>query len=127
MLTVGATGNQNGTALYEGVVVLFLGQVFGVELTFIQQIQVVMMSILAGVGTAGVPGGSIPLIMVVLTNVKVPPEGIAVILGVDRLCDMCRTVLNVTGDLVLATCVAGDETANDAAILAAEGVPPPTG
>ena len=89
--------------------VLFLAQVFSVDLDFGAQIKVVLMSILAGVGTAGVPGGSIPLIMIVLSNVGVRPEGIALILGVDRLCDMCRTVLNVTGDLVLATCVAGDE------------------
>jgi DAACS family dicarboxylate/amino acid:cation (Na+ or H+) symporter len=115
VLTVGATGNQNGTALYEGVVVLFLAQVFNHDLTFAQQIKVVLMSILAGVGTAGVPGGSIPLIMIVLRSVNVPPEGIAIILGVDRLCDMCRTVLNVTGDLVLATCVAGEEMADPAA------------
>jgi DAACS family dicarboxylate/amino acid:cation (Na+ or H+) symporter len=112
VLTVGATGNQNGTALYEGVVVLFLAQVFNQDLTIAQQFKVVLMSILAGVGTAGVPGGSIPLIMVVLRSVNVPPEGIAVILGVDRLCDMCRTVLNVSGDLVLATCVAGEEPAD---------------
>ncbi len=120
VLTVGATGNQNGTALYEGVVVLFLAQVFNQDLTFAQQIKVVLMSILAGVGTAGVPGGSIPLIMIVLRSVNVPPEGIAIILGVDRLCDMCRTVLNVTGDLVLATCVAGEETAD----VTAATVPP---
>jgi len=110
VLTVGATGNQNGTALYEGIVVLFLAQVFGVELTVGNQISVVLMSILAGVGTAGVPGGSIPLIMIVLRSVNVPGEAIAIVLGVDRLCDMCRTVLNVSGDLVLATCVAGGET-----------------
>ena len=112
VLTIGSTGNQNGTALYEGVVVLFLAQVFGVELSFGQQVTVVLMSILAGVGTAGVPGGSIPLICVVLDTVGVPPEGIALILGIDRILDMCRTVLNVAGDLVLATCVAGkDQTA----------------
>ncbi len=111
VLTVGATGNQNGTALYEGVVVLFLAQVFGQDLTFAQQVQVVLMATLAGVGTAGVPGGSIPLIMIVLASVGVPAEGIAVILGVDRICDMCRTVLNVTGDLVLTTCVAKEEPA----------------
>lgn len=109
VLTVGATGNQNGTALFEGVVVLFLAQVFGVELTLMQQVSVVLMSVLAGVGTAGVPGGSIPLIVVVLRSVGVPGEGIAIILGVDRLLDMCRTTLNVTGDLVLATCVAAGE------------------
>jgi DAACS family dicarboxylate/amino acid:cation (Na+ or H+) symporter len=109
VLTVGATANQNGTALFEGVVVLFLAQVFGVNLTYMQQFTVVLMSILAGVGTAGVPGGSIPLIVIVLKSVGVPGEGIAIILGVDRLLDMCRTVLNVTGDLVLATCVSRSE------------------
>jgi DAACS family dicarboxylate/amino acid:cation (Na+ or H+) symporter len=106
VLTIGSTGNQNGTALYEGVVVLFLAQAFGVELSFGQQLTVVLMSILAGVGTAGVPGGSIPLVVIVLKSVNVPGEGIAIILGIDRILDMCRTVLNVSGDLVLATCVA---------------------
>ena len=105
VLTVGATGNQNGTALFEGVVVLFLAQVFGVELNLGQQITVVLMSVLAGVGTAGVPGGSIPLIIVVLKSVGVPADGIAIILGVDRLLDMSRTLVNVVGDLVVATCV----------------------
>jgi DAACS family dicarboxylate/amino acid:cation (Na+ or H+) symporter len=109
VLTVGATGNQNGTALFEGVVVLFMAQVFGIELTVAQQVQVVLMSILAGVGTAGVPGGSLPLIVVLMTSLKIPGEGIAIIMGIDRLLDMCRTVLNVTGDLVVATCVAGGE------------------
>ncbi|MCU0962976.1 MAG: dicarboxylate/amino acid:cation symporter [Pirellulaceae bacterium] len=105
VLTIGATGNQNGTALYEGVVVLFLAQVFGVDLSLGQQITVVLLSVLAGVGTAGVPGGSIPMIVLVLQSIGVPGESIAIILGIDRICDMCRTTLNVTGDLVLATCV----------------------
>ena len=105
VLTVGATANQNGTALYEGVVVLFLAQVFGVQLDISQQITVVLMSVLAGIGTAGVPGGSIPMIVVVLQSVGVPPDGIAIILGVDRILDMCRTTLNVFGDLTMATCV----------------------
>jgi DAACS family dicarboxylate/amino acid:cation (Na+ or H+) symporter len=109
VLTVGATGNQNGTALFEGVVVLFLAQVFGVELTLTQQIMVVLMSILAGIGTAGVPGGSIPMIIVVMQSVGVPAEGIGIILGVDRILDMSRTVLNVTGDLAVAQCVARTE------------------
>lgn len=108
VLTVGATGNQNGTALFEGVVVLFLAQVFGVSLTAGQQLQVVLMAMLAGIGTAGVPGGSLPLVAVIAQSVGVPAEGIGLILGVDRLLDMCRTVLNVTGDLVVAACVAGD-------------------
>ncbi|MGE0756293.1 MAG: dicarboxylate/amino acid:cation symporter [Pirellulaceae bacterium] len=105
VLTVGSTANQNGTALYEGVTVLFLAQVFGVELSLVQQITVVLMSILAGIGTAGVPGGSLPLVAMVLQSVGVPPEGIGIILGVDRLLDMCRTTLNVTGDIAVAACV----------------------
>jgi DAACS family dicarboxylate/amino acid:cation (Na+ or H+) symporter len=109
VLTVGATANQNGTALFEGVVVLFLAQVFGKDLSFAQQLTVVLMAVIAGVGTAGVPGGSIPLIIIVLKQVGVPSEGIAIILGVDRLLDMCRTTLNVTGDLVLAACVSRTE------------------
>ncbi len=109
VLTVGATGNQNGTALFEGVTILFLAQVFGINLSLSQQVTVVLMSILAGVGTAGVPGGSIPLIVIVLQSVGIPPEGIGIILGVDRFLDMCRTTLNVTGDLVCATVVARSE------------------
>lgn len=114
VLTVGATGNQNGTALYEGVVVLFMAQVFGVDLTIGEQLRVVLMAVLAGVGTAGVPGGSLPLIVVLMQSVGIPGEGIGLIMGIDRLLDMCRTVLNVTGDLVVATCVAGKSAAADA-------------
>lgn len=109
VLTVGATGNQNGTALYEGVVVLFLAQVMGVELSASAQFTVVLMAVLAGVGTAGVPGGSLPLIIVVMQSVGVDGGAIAIILGVDRLLDMCRTVVNVTGDLAIAACVAHSE------------------
>jgi DAACS family dicarboxylate/amino acid:cation (Na+ or H+) symporter len=105
VLTVGSTANQNGTALYEGVTVLFLAQVFGVDLSLQQQVTVVLMSVLAGIGTAGIPGGSLPLIVLVLQSVGVPGEGIGIILGVDRLLDMCRTVVNVTGDIAIATCV----------------------
>ncbi len=108
VLTVGATGNQNGTALYEGVVVLFMAQVFHVELNLVQQITVIMMSVLAGIGTAGVPGGSLPLIVVVMRSVGIPGEGIGIILGIDRILDMARTVLNVSGDLAIAACVAHD-------------------
>jgi DAACS family dicarboxylate/amino acid:cation (Na+ or H+) symporter len=105
VLTVGSTANQNGTALYEGITVLFLAQVFGIELSVGQQIVVVLMSALAGVGTAGVPGGSLPLVVLVAQSVGVPGEGIGIILGVDRLLDMCRTTLNVTGDITVAACV----------------------
>lgn len=102
VLTVGASANQNGTALFEGVTVIFLAQVYGIDLSIGQQVLVVLMSILAGVGTAGVPGGSLPLIVVLMTQVGIPAEGIGLILGVDRFLDMCRTTLNVAGDLVIA-------------------------
>jgi DAACS family dicarboxylate/amino acid:cation (Na+ or H+) symporter len=105
VLTVGATANQNGTALFEGVTVLFLAQVFHVDLSIAQQFQVVLMCIIAGIGTAGVPGGSLPMIMIIMNGVGIPGEGIALILGVDRFLDMCRTTLNVSGDLVIAALV----------------------
>jgi DAACS family dicarboxylate/amino acid:cation (Na+ or H+) symporter len=109
VLTLGSTLNQNGTALYEGITVLFLAQFFGVDLTIGGQVTVVLLSILAGVGTAGVPGGSLPLVTALLVTVGVPAEGIGIILGVDRILDMCRTVLNVTGDVTAAACVARAE------------------
>ncbi|MDZ4676764.1 MAG: dicarboxylate/amino acid:cation symporter [Oligoflexia bacterium] len=105
VLTVGSTANQNGTALFEGVTVLFLAQVYNIDLTLAQQIQVVLMSILAGIGTAGVPGGSLPLIMILLQSVGIPAEGMGLVLGVDRFLDMCRTTVNVSGDLVIAALV----------------------
>ena len=109
VLTVGATMNQNGTALYEGVTVLFLAQLAGIPLTLGQQIVVAYLAILGGIGTAGVPSGSIPFIIVVLTTIGVNPSLIALILGVDRILDMCRTTLNVTGDITAATYVARSE------------------
>ena len=112
VLTIGATANQNGTAMFEGVTVLFLAQFFGVELTLAQQVFVMAVCILAGIGTAGVPAGSLPVIALILAAVGVPPEGIGLILGVDRFLDMCRTTLNVVGDLVAATVISalsGDE------------------
>jgi dicarboxylate/amino acid:cation (Na+ or H+) symporter, DAACS family len=109
VLTVGSTANQHGTALFEGVTVLFLAQLYGVALTFGQQVMVVVVCILGGIGTAGVPAGSLPVIAMILGLVNVPAEGIGVVLGVDRLLDMCRTTLNVTGDLAAAVVVARGE------------------
>ena len=109
VLTIGSTANQNGTALFEGVTVLFLAQFYGVELTLAQQITVVFICILGGIGTAGVPAGSIPVIAMILGMVGVPAEGIGMILGVDRFLDMCRTTLNVTGDLAAAVVVSRGE------------------
>jgi DAACS family dicarboxylate/amino acid:cation (Na+ or H+) symporter len=109
VLTVGATANQNGTALFEGVTVLFLAQFFGVDLSLAQQVTVMFVCILGGIGTAGVPAGSLPVVALICGMVGVPPEGIGLILGVDRFLDMCRTTLNVTGDLMLATVVSKGE------------------
>ena len=105
VLTIGATANQNGTAMFEGVTVIFLAQFFGVELTLVQQASVMLVCILGGIGTAGVPAGSLPVIALILGSVGVPPAGIGLVLGVDRFLDMCRTTLNVVGDLVAATVV----------------------
>jgi DAACS family dicarboxylate/amino acid:cation (Na+ or H+) symporter len=109
VLTVGATANQNGTALYEGLTVLFLAQLAGVELSFAQQLMVVYLAILGGIGTAGVPAGSIPFVIGILASIGVDPALIAVVLGVDRILDMCRTTLNVSGDLAAAAWVARSE------------------
>jgi DAACS family dicarboxylate/amino acid:cation (Na+ or H+) symporter len=99
VLPLGATMNMNGTALFEGMTVLFLAQVFGVDLSLTSQIIVIVMSVITAVGAAGVPGGSIPLLVLILEMVGIPGEGIALILGVDRILDMSRTVPNVMGDL----------------------------
>lgn len=119
VLTVGATANQNGTALYEGVTVLFLAQLAGVDLGIGQQILVAYLAILGSIGTAGVPSGSIPFIILVLGTINVNPALIGVVLGVDRILDMCRTTLNVAGDLTAALYVARAESRTGSA-----GVPP---
>lgn len=105
VLTVGATMNQNGTALFEGVTVLFLAQLYGVPMGLPQQAAVMGIAVLSGIGTAGVPAASMPVIAMILGLFKIPVEGIALVMGVDRLLDMCRTTVNVTGDLVAAAVV----------------------
>jgi Na+/H+-dicarboxylate symporter len=113
--TLGATANMNGTALFEGVTVLFLAQFFNVELSLAQQVMVLLVCILGGIGAAGVPGGSLPVIASILVMFGIPPEGIGLILGVDRFLDMCRTTVNVTGDLVGSVVIARGEPADEAA------------
>ena len=88
---------------------LFLAQLYGVSLDISQQVTVVLICILGGIGTAGVPAGSIPVVAMILGLIGVPVEGIGIIMGVDRLLDMCRTTLNVTGDLAAAVIVARGE------------------
>ncbi|HAY15012.1 MAG TPA: dicarboxylate/amino acid:cation symporter [Armatimonadetes bacterium] len=126
VLTVGATANQNGTALFEGITVLFLAQFFGVELSIVQQVSVLMICILGGIGAAGVPGGSLPVIAMILAMFGIPPEGIGLILGVDRFLDMCRTTVNVGGDLVGTMVIARGESATggDVATVPRGGPPP---
>jgi dicarboxylate/amino acid:cation (Na+ or H+) symporter, DAACS family len=109
VLTIGATANQNGTALFEGVTVIFLAQFFGVDLSIGQQVMVMLVCILGGIGTAGVPSGSLPVVALICAMVKVPPEGIGLILGVNHFLDMSRTVVNVTGDLGIAAMVSKGE------------------
>ncbi len=109
VLTAGSAMNQNGTALFEGVTVLFLAQLFGVELSGVQQLEVMLICILGGIGTAGVPAGSLPVIAMIMGLFGIPPQGLGLILGVDRFLDMCRTSLNVVGDLAAAVYVAAGE------------------
>lgn len=109
VLTVGATANQNGTALFEGITILFLAQFAGVNLDFSQQLTIMGLAILAGIGTAGVPGGAWPMIGVILAKFGIPVELIGVVIGIDRILDMSRTVLNVVGDITIAACVSGLE------------------
>ena len=109
VMPLGATMNMNGTALFEGVSILFLAQVYGQDLSFAQQAMVVGMAVLTAIGAAGVPGGSLPLLAVVLAQIQVPPELLALILGVDRLVDMTRTIPNVTSDLVCSLWLARRE------------------
>ncbi|HEX7113713.1 MAG TPA: dicarboxylate/amino acid:cation symporter [Steroidobacter sp.] len=105
VLPLGATMNMSGTALYEGCVVLFVAQVFGVDLSLGQQATLLLLAVLSAVAVAGIPGGSLPLIAGLLVSFGVPPEGIGIVLGVDRLLDMARTTVNVGADLVTAAVV----------------------
>ncbi len=105
VLPLGTTMNMSGTALYEGCVVLFVAQVFGVDLSVGQQVTLLLLSVLSAVAVAGIPGGSLPLIAGLLISFGIPPEGIGIIIGVDRLLDMTRTMTNVGCDMVTTVVV----------------------
>ena len=105
VLPLGATMNMSGTALFEGCVVLFVAQTFGVELSLGRQCVLMLLAVLSAVAVAGIPGGSLPLIAGLLATFGVPPEGIGIVLGVDRILDMLRTTVNVGSDIVSATVV----------------------
>jgi DAACS family dicarboxylate/amino acid:cation (Na+ or H+) symporter len=114
VLPLGTTMNMSGTALYEGCVVLFVAQVFGVELTIAQQLMLLVLSVFSAVAVAGIPGGSLPLIAGLLATFGIPAEGIGIVLGVDRLLDMVRTMTNVGSDMVTTAVVDTQETRAEA-------------
>ena len=105
VLPLGATINMDGTAIYQGVCTIFIAQIFGIELTIAQQITVILTATLASIGTAGVPGSGMIMLAMVLQSVNLPVEGIALVAGIDRILDMGRTVVNITGDAACAICV----------------------
>ncbi len=109
VLPVGVTINMDGTSCYQAVAAVFIAQVFGMDLTVSQQLSIVLLATVASIGSPGVPGGSIVMLIIVLTSVGIPVEGLALILGVDRPIDMLRTVVNITGDATVASIVAKSE------------------
>ena len=109
VLPLGATVNMDGTALYQGVAAAFIAQVYGAPLSFEDHLTIVITATLASIGTAAVPGAGIIMLVIVLQAVGVPTEGVALIFGVDRFLDMCRTVVNITGDAAVALTVAASE------------------
>lgn len=109
VLPIGATINMDGTALYQGVAAVFIAQLYAMDLTIADQLTIVLTATLASIGTAGVPGVGMIMLVIVLQSVGIPLEGIAVILGVDRILDMCRTSCNVTGDAMVCAVVANSE------------------
>jgi Na+/H+-dicarboxylate symporter len=123
-LPLGATINMDGTALLQGVATAFLAQIYGIDLGFQQQLTVVLTATLASIGTAGIPGAGIVMLAIVLDSVGVPLQGIGIILGVDRFLDMCRTIVNITGDAVCAVLVASTEgLLNTAPVQKGAGIP----
>ncbi|WOV83296.1 dicarboxylate/amino acid:cation symporter [Sporosarcina jeotgali] len=109
VLPLGATINMDGTAIYQGVAVVFIAQFFDLQLTFLQLLTVVLTTVLASIGTAGVPGAGMIMLAMVLNSVNMPLEGIALIAGIDRVLDMMRTSVNIVGDASAAVIVAGSE------------------
>ena len=109
VLPLGATINMDGTALYQAVAAVFIAQTVGIALGFSAQLEIILLAVLASIGTAAVPSAGIIMLIIILQSVGVPAAGIALILGVDRILDMCRTTCNVTGDATVATLVASTE------------------
>lgn len=121
VLPVGVTINMNGTSFYQAVSAVFIAQVFGLDLTIGQQLTIILTATLASIGTPGVPGGAIIMLVIVLTTVGIPAEGLALIMGIERPLDMMRTVANITGDAAVATIVASSE--NEIGIIGEDSSP----
>ncbi len=109
VLPLGATINMDGTALYQGVATVFIAQAVGMDLSLADQLNVLLLAVMASIGTAAVPGAGVIMLIIILESVHVPSAGIALILGVDRILDMLRTVTNVTGDCMVAVSIAASE------------------
>ncbi|MDO9554373.1 dicarboxylate/amino acid:cation symporter [Rhodonellum sp.] len=109
VLPLGATINMDGTSLYQGVAAVFIAQALGMDLTITQQLMIVLTATLASIGSAGVPGAGLIMLIIVLESINVPAAGIALIIAPDRILDMFRTVVNVTGDATVCTLVASTE------------------
>lgn len=122
VLPLGATINMDGTALYECVAAIFIAQIYGIELSFAQQVLVVVLALVTSIGVAGVPAASLVAIAIILTAIGLPAEAIAVILAVDRLLDMCCTTVNVFSDAIGAMIIARREGEKD--VLAQTSGPP---
>ena len=112
-IPLGATVNMDGTAIMQGVATIFIANAYNIDLSTIDYLMVILTATMASIGTAGVPGVGLIMLAMVLSQVGLPTEGIALILGVDRLLDMIRTVVNVTGDSTVSTIVAHSEGALD--------------
>ena len=113
VLPVGVTINMDGTSCYQAIAAVFIAQVFGIDLSFGQQMTIVLTALMASIGSPGIPGGSIVMLIIVLSSVGIPVEGLALILGIDRPLDMLRTVVNVTGDSSVSSIVATTENQMD--------------
>ena len=109
VMPLGATVNMDGTAVYQGVCALFVAQVYGLDLTLVQMLTIVLVGTLASIGAAGVPGAGLIMLTLTLTAVNLPLEGIALVAGIDRILDMARTTLNITGDASASVIVAKSE------------------
>jgi len=120
VLPVGVTINMNGTSCYQAIAAVFIAQVYGIDLTLGQQLTIVLTALVASIGSPGVPGGSIVMLIIVLTSVGIPVEGLALILGIDRPLDMLRTVVNITGDSATSVMVGRAENKLDLSKLCKE-------